>query len=214
MLTCEVSGLRNAPIRDQGEVNTCSAHAFTALHEIVTGRRYRVDDLVVHYMEEIGSLMGEMSRNLRDIGQREDSNSESTTPSGRPRRQCRDRFRLECVQVIPRIQNLKAVLRKDLPACLEIRNFCAEDGWVVANGDPDEGPEFHAVCIIGYDDTISISRQVVFGEGSGELVGAFKFLNSFGPEWGDGGFGYLSYALFEETTRVIADIWAPAKWLD
>ncbi|MRB60562.1 hypothetical protein GH880_23930 [Bacillus thuringiensis] len=39
----------------------------------------------------------------------------------------------------------------------------------------------HAVCIVGYDD----EKQV------------FKFQNSWGPKWGDKGFGYLSYNYME-----------------
>jgi hypothetical protein len=37
----------------------------------------------------------------------------------------------------------------------------------------------HAICLVGYDD----SKQ------------AFKFLNSWGPDWGIGGFGYVSYEI-------------------
>ncbi|MEI1420937.1 C1 family peptidase [Bacillus cabrialesii] len=40
----------------------------------------------------------------------------------------------------------------------------------------------HAICIVGYDD----DKQV------------FKFQNSWGPKWGDGGFGYLPYDYMEK----------------
>lgn len=45
--------------------------------------------------------------------------------------------------------------------------------------------EPHAMTVVGYDDT----RQ------------AFKIINSWGPGWGDGGFGWISYNAFEEGAR-------------
>ena len=47
----------------------------------------------------------------------------------------------------------------------------------------------HAVCIIGWDDTYSF-------EGFNDSVpgpGAFIIKNSYGTEWGTGGYGYVSY---------------------
>ena len=43
----------------------------------------------------------------------------------------------------------------------------------------------HAVCLIGYDD----SRR------------AFKFINSWGPNWGLSGYGYISYDVFTNVTN-------------
>lgn len=42
---------------------------------------------------------------------------------------------------------------------------------------------YHAICIIGYDDT----KQ------------AFKFINSWGTAWGLSGYGYISYNLFNSS---------------
>jgi C1A family cysteine protease len=47
----------------------------------------------------------------------------------------------------------------------------------------------HAVCFVGYDD----SRKV------------FKFKNSWGPEWGDNGYGYLPYDYWFK--GYLSDIW-------
>lgn len=41
----------------------------------------------------------------------------------------------------------------------------------------------HAICLIGYDD----SKQ------------AFKFINSWGTNWGINGYGYISYKMFEDS---------------
>ena len=45
----------------------------------------------------------------------------------------------------------------------------------------------HAMCVIGYDDRI---------EG-----GAFQIMNSWGPEWGDNGIGYVRYGDFRKFVR-------------
>lgn|GEM_PF-1466535 len=46
----------------------------------------------------------------------------------------------------------------------------------------------HAVCLVGYDD------NHVTDDG----LGAFKFINSWGPGWGQSGYGWISYAYASE----------------
>jgi hypothetical protein len=46
----------------------------------------------------------------------------------------------------------------------------------------DVEPERHAVCVVGYDDT--------------KYGGAFEVMNSWGEEWGAGGFGWIPYDVF------------------
>jgi hypothetical protein len=69
--------------------------------------------------------------------------------------------------------------------------------------DPQLG--YHAVTLVGYNNR----------------VGAFKFMNSWGSTWSDGGFGWVSYALFQNVVMegyivrdrppsLIADDTAPA----
>jgi len=53
---------------------------------------------------------------------------------------------------------------------------------------PDPSPKEslrggHAICIVGYDDDKRL----------------FKFKNSWGPEWGDQGYGYISYTYMKES---------------
>lgn len=43
----------------------------------------------------------------------------------------------------------------------------------------------HAILIVGYDDSRS----------------AFKFVNSYGPSWGNSGFGWISYSIFGGVVR-------------
>ena len=60
-----------------------------------------------------------------------------------------------------------------------------EDGFNDVTGElalysaPDGAAEGHAVTIVGYDDNFN--------------GGAFQFLNSYGAEWGDNGFFWMTY---------------------
>lgn len=59
------------------------------------------------------------------------------------------------------------------------------------NGIPRGGT--HAICLVGYDDTMQ----------------AFKFINSWGTDWGINGYGYISYDLitsFNVYGYVLTDI--------
>ena len=47
----------------------------------------------------------------------------------------------------------------------------------------------HAVCLVGYDD----GRAMPDGS-----TGAFKFINSWGTNWGDKGYGYISYHVMSQ----------------
>ena len=45
-----------------------------------------------------------------------------------------------------------------------------------------------AICIVGYDD----DKKMI------------KFKNSWGPQWGDSGYGYISYSYVE---KFLSDGW-------
>ena len=48
----------------------------------------------------------------------------------------------------------------------------------------------HAICLIGYDDSKGDN-------------GAFKFINSWGTDWGVGGYGWISYDTVVDATPVL-----------
>ena len=68
-------------------------------------------------------------------------------------------------------------------ASFEITNewFTASKGVIPRPSSNSRYIAAHSVLLVGYDDSKN----------------QFKFINSWGPEWGDGGFGYLSYDSFE-----------------
>jgi C1A family cysteine protease len=65
-----------------------------------------------------------------------------------------------------------------------MQNMMGEKVWRPESGDdPDYGTMGgHAMCVIGYDDNL---------EG-----GAVQIMNSWGPEWGENGFGWIRYKDF------------------
>jgi hypothetical protein len=64
-----------------------------------------------------------------------------------------------------------------------MQNMMGEKVWHPLRGDNPERTEGgHAMCVIGYDDKL---------EG-----GAFQIMNSWGPEWGENGIGWVRYQDF------------------
>ena len=58
----------------------------------------------------------------------------------------------------------------------------------------------HAMCVIGYDDN--------------KQGGAFQIMNSWGPEWGDNGIGWVRYRDFEHFTKEAYGVYPPATQQD
>jgi hypothetical protein len=69
------------------------------------------------------------------------------------------------------------------------QRFLDAPGGVIALPEPGEVyVGGHAVCVVGFD------RRNRY----------FKFINSWGPHWGDGGFGRLSYTAMQ---ALLMDAW-------
>lgn len=72
--------------------------------------------------------------------------------------------------------------------------FDAPNGVIPMPSKSDSLEGGHAICIAGYDDA---KRRV-------------KFKNSWGPKWGDDGYGYLSYDYVE---KYMMDSWAGVDYV-
>ena len=64
---------------------------------------------------------------------------------------------------------------------------------IPVNGVASEVPKGHAMCIIGYDDNFN-NRDGTFG--------AVEIMNSWGTDWGNGGFIYVKY---NDLTKVLVE---------
>ena len=85
-----------------------------------------------------------------------------------------------------KIRAIKKVLAEGYPVLVSHTLYdsfhAAEDVWRVRDGEDQASDRHgaHAMVIVGYDDE--------------KHGGAFRYLNSWGPQWGDGGFVWVPYA--------------------
>jgi C1A family cysteine protease len=79
------------------------------------------------------------------------------------------------------IDTVRALLAQGYPVQFAIRVFPsfenASSGVVPMPGSNEQPIGGHALCFVGYDD----------------IKQAFRFVNSWSAQWGDGGFGWLPY---------------------
>lgn len=107
----------------------------------------------------------------------------------------------ELVLRIQQLLNLRLPVTCAMPVHRSIGKCGKENGYVIpvpgnntSVNDPVLGG--HAVLIVGYDNAV---------KADGQKAGAFIIQNSWGAEWGDGGFAFLPYRYVEE--GLATDIW-------
>ncbi len=91
------------------------------------------------------------------------------------------------------VRAVKEHLAKDAPVVIGMmvggtfmQDMMGKDTWAPSSEDRSQmGFGGHAMCVIGYDDR----RQ------------AFQIMNSWGPEWGNNGVGWVRYGDFKEFVR-------------
>jgi len=162
-------------VHDQGNEDTCTLHAVTAVHEIITGSRLVTNDLNTgKLVERGGSTVAELSRILRSKGQREQGGKAS--------------HRISFKRLADDISAVKKALIKGVPVVLGTNNFIFEDSneynLTLSNSDHACAGK-HSVVIVGFCDADDY-----------EGGGLFRVLNSHGRSWGDNGFGTVSYGHF------------------
>ncbi len=91
--------------------------------------------------------------------------------------------------------------------CIE---HAEEDGRVPFPCPEDRTMGGHAVAVVGYDDGVEIENPAC----DAVTTGALRIRNSWGEEWGDGGYGWLPYAYVLEGLAI--DWWTLLKseWVD
>jgi C1A family cysteine protease len=84
-----------------------------------------------------------------------------------------------------------------------------KNGHVLLPNDSQQLSGGHAVVVVSYDD----NYEIVHPSGR-KTIGAFKFANWWGKEWGQGGFGWLPYDFVR--MGIAVDWWTmmTTEWLD
>ncbi len=93
------------------------------------------------------------------------------------------------------VRSVKEHLAKDAPVVIGMmvgqsfmQNMMGRELWQPQAMDASQiGMGGHAMCVIGYDDR--------------KFGGAFQIMNSWGPEWGKDGIGWVRYADFSDYVR-------------
>jgi hypothetical protein len=105
------------------------------------------------------------------------------------------RFHITSVRAVKGLADLKRALQQNGPTVIGISLFSsamtdavAKSGAIPMPGAKEQLVGGHAVVVVGYDD----KQQVV------------KFVNSWGPTWGQNGFGSLPYKYID---KYMSDAW-------
>ena len=99
-------------------------------------------------------------------------------------------FRIGYFRSVERdVETIQCYLDQRIPIVVTLRLgpglFELKPGDVYHNIEVDHPNGFtHSMLVVGYDDD----------------VGGIKIMNSWGTRWGDGGFGFISYGVWEEIT--------------
>jgi C1A family cysteine protease len=113
------------------------------------------------------------------------------------------------------LKRIKLLLVAGLPSMFGFSVYssyvqAADDGRIPYPCPWETGPRGHAVVAVGYDDEIEITNSLC----GVKTAGALLIRNSWGPGWGDNGYGWLPYKYVLEGLAV--DWWTLLKseWVD
>lgn len=93
-------------------------------------------------------------------------------------------------------QDIKKVLQQNQPVTTGFSvywNAVNNNGEISYPSKNDKLSGGHAIILVGYDDNKIIKHKI---DSKIETKGAFVIRNSWGTEWGEQGYGYLSYEYF------------------
>lgn len=194
---------RLGPVKDQGQRGTCVAFAATAGHELLRGDGEDLSEEFLHWaakrrdglpQQAEGTTLAAAARALAEAGQppeaawpydeRRDQWAASYCPPPGAEAAARTRRLAGGTALEPTAAAVRAALVAGQAVLLGVRLFATwhrpGPGGRIERPAPD-APALggHAVLVVGYQAGADGERFVV--------------RNSWGADWGDGGYGYLSY---------------------
>ena len=212
-----------SPIEDQGSIGSCTANAGVGLLEYYERRAfghhldasrlflYKVTRKLLHWTGDTGAWLRTTMKAMvlfgippeeyypYDISKYDDEPSAFLYSYAQNYQSIKyyrlDRATASSTQLLKR---LKSFLAAGYPAMFgfTVYNFGNDKGEFEYPGPNDTAQGGHAIVAIGYDDNRKIGKH----------KGAVKIRNSWGPDWGEGGYGWLPYAYVE--AGLADDFWS------
>lgn len=103
-------------------------------------------------------------------------------------------YKISSCHLIGGISTMKNYLNQGYGVVISVKTY--SDFGAISSTNPvydtiGSGGNYgrHAICIVGYNDSMGSS-------------GAFKFINSWGTNWGIGGYGWIAYDLLPQVTNI------------
>ncbi|MDZ7953117.1 peptidoglycan-binding protein [Nostoc sp. DedQUE09] len=229
-----------SPIEDQGSLDSCTAHAGVALMEYFEKRSfdryvdasrlflYKATRNLMHRQGDVGASLRQTMQAMALFGVPpegywpyiEDKFDEEPTPfcySFGQSYQALKYFRLNPSGTTEYILllRIKAALAAGFPCAFGFTMYYSiEDlnpsGYIAYPVKNDKVKGGHAVVAVGYDDHKVIDNA----DGSRRSQGALLIRNSWGTDWGQGGYGWLPYDYVLE--GLTNDWWSllKSKWFE
>jgi C1A family cysteine protease len=212
-----------SPIEDQGDIGSCTANAGVALIEYYQRRAfeehldasrlflYKVTRSLLHWTGDTGAWLRTTMKAMvlfgvppeefypYDVSKYDDEPSAFCYAFAQNYQSIKyyrlDRATVSSTQLLGRVKNFLAA---GLPSMFgfTVYNFGNDKGEFEFPGPRDASQGGHAVVAVGYDDNRKIGKE----------KGALKIRNSWGTDWGEGGYGWLPYAYVE--AGLADDFWS------